>query len=135
MLLGPIIGRQADRFGRRLIIPTGIWMAAVSALILAPPVPVWLAVLVITTLSAGYDMTQPLLASIASALDPPRRGQAIGLNAFTLFVGFGLGSVVFQYSMKTSLATAIVAFAAAQALLGVCALRFFRDEVARHTGT
>jgi len=37
-------------------------------------------------------MTQPLLAGIVTSLDPKRGAQAMGLNVFTLFTGFGVGS-------------------------------------------
>lgn len=128
MLLGPFIGRLADRFGRRFIIPIGLWVAALCALILAPVISLWVAIAAITVLSAGYDMTQPLLAGIVTSLDPKRRGQAIGLNAFMLFTGFGFGSLIFQFCMQMGLGAALVSFTIFQALLGIFALRAFRDE-------
>jgi hypothetical protein len=45
-----------------------------------------------TTLSLGYDVTQPLFAGIVTSLGGNRPGQAMGVNVFALFVGFGLGS-------------------------------------------
>ncbi|BBX88351.1 MFS transporter [Mycolicibacterium aubagnense] len=41
----------------------------------------------------GYDLTQPLLAGIVTQLSA-QRGQAMGLNVCTLFIGFGAGSLV-----------------------------------------
>jgi len=43
----------------------------------------------VTALSLGYDMTQPLLAGIVISLDAKRGGEAMGLNVFALFTGFG----------------------------------------------
>jgi hypothetical protein len=56
------------------------------------------AAVLVTVLSLGYDLTQPLLGGIVTALPalPANRGQALGFNVFTLFVGFGLGSLIFQ---------------------------------------
>ena len=44
-------------------------------------------------LSLGYDMSHPLFAGILTSLDPERRGQAMGLNAFALFNGLGFGAL------------------------------------------
>jgi hypothetical protein len=60
--------------------------AAATALVLNPPTRLLPAV----ALSLGYDMTQPLFGGIITALGGKRAGQAMGLNVFTLFVGFGL---------------------------------------------
>ncbi|RZA24508.1 MAG: MFS transporter [Proteobacteria bacterium] len=128
MLLGPIMGRLADRLGRRLIIPIGAWVASISALVLAPEIPLWAAIVMITVLSAGYDMTQPLLAGIVTSLAPERRGQAIGLNAFLLFTGFGFGALTFQFLMRTGLGTTLLIFGIAQTLLGIFALWAFASE-------
>ena len=128
MLLGPILGRLADRFGRRRIVPAGLILAAGCAFLLVPQVPLWLAVLVITLLSVGFDMTHPLMAGIVSALDPARRGQAMGLNAFAVFTGFGFGSLLFQSLIPFGLAFALAAFAIAQTALALFAARFFPSE-------
>src|SRR2546430_10933107 len=52
-------------------------------------------------LSLGYDMTQPLLAGIVTALGGKQRGgQAMGFNVFTLFTGFGFGSLLFGEALR-----------------------------------
>lgn len=60
----------------------------------------WLAPLVMMALSLGYDMTQPLLSGIVTSLGGKRPGQAMGLNVFILFVGFGCGSFIFGELMR-----------------------------------
>lgn len=53
----------------------------------------------VALLSLGYDLTQPLLAGIVTQL-PGSRGQAMGFNVFTLFIGFGRGSLLFQELLR-----------------------------------
>ncbi len=94
-LLGPPIGRLADRWGRRWLVPAGLGIAALAAGVLICDVSLVTAAFAVTLLSLGYDMTQPLLAGIVTALGGQRGGQAMGLNVFMLFTGFGLGSLLF----------------------------------------
>jgi predicted MFS family arabinose efflux permease len=129
-ILGPVIGHVADRIGRRVVIPAGILIAAGCAVVLIPTVPVACAAVVITVLSLGFDMTHPLLAGIVTSLNPNRRGQALGLNAFVLFTGFGLGSLVFQLLLNAGFETALLLFAIAQGLGGIAAIFLFRLETA-----
>ena len=127
-LLGPIIGRAADRWGRRWLLPTGVIVAAVAAALLIPTVPLVLAAISVTVLSLGYDMTQPLLAGIVTSLDPKRAGQAMGLNVFGLFTGFGLGSLLFGWALQLGFANALIIFCGAQLLAGFTAAAVFGSE-------
>lgn len=126
-LFGPTIGRLADRWGRSQLIPVGLAIGGISAALLALDLPVIAAAVIVTTLSLGYDMTQPLLAGIVTDLSP-KRGLAMGLNVFTLFTGFGLGSLVFSGFLRLGLSTAYVSFGVAALLAGVLAIRLFRSE-------
>ena len=128
MLLGPAIGRAADRFGRRAIIPAGVLLSSLAAAALVPAAPLAWAIVVVTVLSLGYDMSHPLLAGIITSLDPSRRGQAMGLNAFALFTGFGLGSVLFQLLLGRGFGVALGVFAALQLLMAMRAVGLFRSE-------
>jgi MFS family permease len=128
MLLGPTFGRLADRFGRRRIIPLGFVVASLSALALVNREPLWAVTAVIVCLSVGFDMSHPLMAGIVASLDPKRRGQAMGLNAFAIFTGFGMGSLAFQVLMRSGLSLALAAFAAVQMGLAGVALYVFRAE-------
>ncbi|HEY1813523.1 MAG TPA: MFS transporter [Kofleriaceae bacterium] len=94
-LLGPVVGRLADRFGRRWLIRGGFVLAGVCALVLAAPLPALAATVTITALSFGFDLSHPLLAGIVTSLDPVRTAQAMALNTFTIFIGLGVGSLVF----------------------------------------
>jgi predicted MFS family arabinose efflux permease len=128
MLLGPAIGKAADRVGRRAIIPAGLLLSALAAAALMPVAPLAWSVLVVTVLSLGYDMSHPLLAGIITSLNPDRRGQAMGLNAFALFTGFGLGSVLFQLLLGRGFGFALGVFATVQLLMAIRAVGLFRSE-------
>lgn len=127
-LLGPLIGRAADRWGRRRLIPVGIVLAALSAFVLVPAWPLAFAAGAVTTLSLGYDMTQPALAGIVTTFDPTRAGQAMGLNVFALFTGFGVGSLIFSSALRLGFAEALMIFAAVQTLTGIAGIAVFRSE-------
>ena len=127
-LLGPLIGRAADRWGRRWLLPAGLAIAAASAALLVPELPLLGAVLAVTALSLGYDMTQPLLAGIVTALGRQRGGQAMGLNVFMLFTGFGLGSLLFGEALRLDWPAALGLFSAVQLAAALLAVPLFRSE-------
>ena len=68
LLLGPVIGRLADRYGRARIIPAGVALGGICALLLASPLPLLAVQASIVALSLGYDMTQPPLGGIVTNL-------------------------------------------------------------------
>ena len=130
-LLGPAIGRWADRWGRRWIIPLGLVVAALSVAALTFDLPLLAAALAVTLVSLGYDMTQPLLAGIVTQLGGKRAGQAMGLNVFILFTGFGVGSIVFGATVQLGFGAAFALFSSVQLLFGLAALFLFRGETAK----
>ncbi|MFI6358638.1 MFS transporter [Streptomyces sp. NPDC050743] len=119
-LLGPVIGHLADRYGRARIIPTGVALAAACALLLATDSPLPAVAVILTALSLGYDMTQPPLGGIVTDL-PGHRSQAMGLNVFALFTGFGLGSLAFQALLTAGFTVALTAFGATALLAAAVA--------------
>jgi len=92
-----------------------------------------IAALAMTLLSLGYDMTQPLFAGIVTFLSEKRGGQAMGLNVFTLFVGFGLGSLLFGETLRPGFGAALALFSAVQLGATLAALSLFRFETPRHS--
>jgi hypothetical protein len=48
-----------------------------------------------------------LLAGIVTSLDPKRGGQAMGLNVFALFTGFGIGSFFFGEALRAGFGAAL----------------------------
>jgi predicted MFS family arabinose efflux permease len=132
-LLGPTIGRAADRWGRARLVPIGLALSALAAAALLLNFPVLLAPCVALVLSLGYDMTQPLFGGIVTSLGGMRPGQAMGLNVFALFVGFGLGSLIFGELLRFGYGTAFGVFAVGEGLMTVAAVSLFRSELPEPT--
>ena len=131
LLFGPIIGKLADRYGRAWIIPGGVALTGVCALLLALPLGLVVAQAAIILLSLGFDLTHPQLAAVATDLHGPR-GQAVALMAFSLFVGFGLGSLLFQAVLVEGFVVALCVFGACALVGAAAALVFFRGEGPSH---
>ncbi len=130
-LLGPLIGRAADKWGRARLLPIGLALSTLAVAGLLLNLPLVVAAIAITVLSLGYDMTQPLFGGIVTSLGGKRPGQAMGLNVFCLFIGFGLGSLIFGEMLRFGFETAFGTFAAVEMAAALCFLWFFRSEVHR----
>ncbi|WP_039889068.1 MFS transporter [Acidiphilium sp. PM] len=128
-LFGPVIGRLADRLGRGRLIPIGLALGALAAVALILDLPLLAAAIAVTILSLGYDMTQPLFAGIVTSLDSKRPGQAMGLNVFFLFTGFGLGSLLFGEMLHLGFGPTLEAFAAVEAVAAWASNALFGSEV------
>ncbi len=127
-LLGPYVGRLADKKGRGRLLSLGFGLSALSSLILATPIPLIFAAIAVTILSLGYDLTQPLLAGIITQVGKEKPGQAMSLNVFMLFIGFGLGSYLFGLALKLSLVQALIIFSLFQLTLTLLSFKLFRNE-------
>jgi predicted MFS family arabinose efflux permease len=93
-------------------------------------IPVLLAALAVTAISLGYDLTQPLFAGVVTRLGGKERGgQAMGLNVFALFVGFGLGSFIFGEALRLGFDQALFIFAGIQLVATLAAIPLFKGEV------
>jgi predicted MFS family arabinose efflux permease len=128
LLFGEIIGGWGDRYGRRYVVPLGFLWAGICAFLLAFPISRFLAALIITALSLGFEATHPLMSSITTSLDPRHRGQITGLATFTKFLGMGIGALIFQRLIGFSFSTALMVFATAESLAGLAAICGFRKE-------
>jgi predicted MFS family arabinose efflux permease len=128
IFFGTTIGRWGDLYGRRYVVPFGFLWAAGCAFLLLSHSPRFVAALIITALSVGFDATHPLMSSIATSLDPRHRGQITGLATFANFLGMGMGALFFQHLLAFGFNTALAIFASVQTLLGFTALYGFRDE-------
>jgi predicted MFS family arabinose efflux permease len=133
LLLGPVIGRGADRWGRARLLPIGLGLSTLGAALLMLDFPLILAPVVVMVLSLGYDMTQPLLAGVVTSLGGRRPGQAMGLNVFTLFVGSGFGSLIFGELLRVGFGVALGMFMAVELAAALLSLALFRAEVPSHT--
>jgi len=114
-LFGSMIGRAADKWGRFRIIIPGLGIAALATALLATKISVVMAAIAVTVISLGYDLTQPLFAGIVTEIGGKKQGgQAMGLNVFALFTGFGIGSLVFGEMLGLGFDNALLIFAAIQ---------------------
>jgi hypothetical protein len=52
----------------------------------------------------------------------------MGLNVFTLFTGFGVGSFLFGQALSMGFESALVMFSMREAAIGFAALLLFRSE-------
>lgn len=127
LLFGPVIGKLADRYGRARIIPAGVALTGACALVLMPTLPLAAVQAAIILLSLGFDLTQPLLAGIATDLKGAK-GQAVALMAFSLFTGFGLGSLLFQAALNLGFAGALGIFGGVAFIAAAAAAVLFRSE-------
>jgi multidrug resistance protein len=127
---GSLIGRTADRRGRYPIILIGLATAAIATASLALEIPVLVAALAVTLISFGYDLTQPLFAGIVTELGGKKQGgQAMGLNVFALFTGFGIGSLIFGELLKLGLDQALIIFAGVQVVFTIVAAKLLKTEI------
>ncbi|MDQ3396135.1 MAG: MFS transporter [Bacteroidota bacterium] len=126
--MGPVIGKIADKRGRRWLLPLGFAISAAATLIMIFKVPLVIAAVAVTILSLGYDLTQPLLAGIITDVGRNRPGQAMGLNVFTLLMGFGIGSFLFGQVLLLGFKTTLVLFTVFQAIISIIAVSVFRGE-------
>lgn len=127
LIFGPLIGKLADHYGRSWIVPSGVALTGVCALILSLPLHLLFVQMAIIFLSLGFDLTHPQLAAISTDLDGPR-GQAVALTAFSLFVGFGIGSLLFQALLTGGFPVALGTFGTVAILAAGLALWLFREE-------
>lgn len=128
LVCGPLIGKIADRYGRAFVVPSGVALTGLCALLLALPLPLDGVRVAIILLSLGFDLTHPQLAAIATDLGSGARGQAVALMAFSLFAGFGVGSLLFQAALTLGFDGALVTFGAVALVAAAAAAVLFRGE-------
>ncbi|HEX7381761.1 MAG TPA: MFS transporter [Nevskiaceae bacterium] len=128
LLLGPVIGWLADRYGRYFIVPGGVALTGLCAFALAAPLPLDGVRVAIILLSLGFDLTHPQLAAIATDLRGGGRGQAVAVMAFSLFIGFGLGSLLFEAFLAFGFDVALGVFGGFALASAAVAAFLFHDE-------
>jgi len=129
LIFSPAIGRAADRWGRRWLIPPGLAVSAIAVAVLIFQVPLGITTASILVLSLGYDLTQPLFAGIVTDLGGKESlGQIMGLKVFTLFTGFGIGSLLFGEILLLGFGPTLAIFSVMQLLAALAAIPLFRSE-------
>jgi predicted MFS family arabinose efflux permease len=125
---GPLIGNIADKNGRKILLPSGILLSALTVGLLVFHFPLLIAVLLVTILSLGYDLSQPLLAAIVTDFGNNQPGQAMGLNVFMLFMGFGIGSLLFGALLAYGWDAPLLTFTGFQLALALIGFKAFKNE-------
>lgn len=102
-------------------------MAGICPIALTFNLPVFAVPVIATLLSLGYDLTQPLFAGIVTDLSA-QRGQAMGLNVFALFLGFGTASPIFGAMLPVVFETAFRVSAIVAILAGIFAFKLLKSK-------
>lgn len=130
LLFSSLIGQAVDRWGRRWLIPAGLVMAALAGIAMIFEISATETTIAILVLSLGYDLTQPLFVGIVTDLgDDNNLGQTMGLKVFTLFTGFGVGSLIFGELLRFGFVPSLVVFGGIQLIAGLIAVPLFWQEV------
>ncbi|MBC9914782.1 MFS transporter [Chitinophaga varians] len=127
LLLGPVLGKLADRYGRSKIIPLGIFVGALAVLLLSRNFSLAVSCILVTFLSLGFDLSHPLFAAIITTFST-NKGAATGLFAFFLFLGYGLGSLVLSLIVNIGLEKAFQLYGICAVIAGAVAMYVFRNE-------
>jgi predicted MFS family arabinose efflux permease len=127
LLFGPLLGRLADRYGRNKIIPIGLFLSAVTVMLLSQNFTLAASCILVALLSFGFDLSHPLFAAIVTTFSS-NKGAATGLFAFFLFSGYGLGSLVLSLIVNVGLDWAFQLFGIGILVAAVCSIFVFRKE-------
>lgn len=127
LLLGPLLGRLADRYGRNKIIPVGLSLSGVTVLLLSQNLSLAASHVLVALLSLGFDLSHPLFAAIVTTFSS-KKGIATGLFAFSLFVGYGVGSLVLSLIVNIGLDRAFQLYGIGILIAAVCSIVVFKNE-------
>ncbi|WP_343658026.1 MFS transporter [Chryseobacterium sp.] len=127
LLLGPLLGRLADRYGRSRIIPLGLFLGSITVLLLSQNLSLTASCIIVALLSLGFDLSHPLFAAIITTFSS-RKGAATGLFAFFLFSGYGLGSLGLSLIINVGLERAFQLYGAGVLIAAVFSVFVFRNE-------
>ncbi|WP_158799405.1 MFS transporter [Pedobacter sp. L105] len=127
LFLGPLLGKLADRYGRNKIIPLGLFLGAVTVLLLSQNFSLAASCVLVAFLSFGFDLSHPLFAAIVTTFSS-KKGAATGLFAFFLFSGYGLGSLGLSLIVNIGLESSFQLFGAGLLVAAVCSIFVFRKE-------
>ncbi|MEM6375585.1 MAG: MFS transporter [Pseudomonadota bacterium] len=125
-LCGPLLGNLSDRFGRRPVLLTSLFVMAICYLIMALASTLWM--LLLARLAAGItSATQAAAAAYMADTSPPeRRGAGFGLVSAALGLGFvlgpPLGGLLAEIGPRAPFMAAAF-IAVANAVFGFCVLR------------
>jgi len=123
-LFSPISGEWADRYGRKIIIVSGIGMFSVSQWLFGFADNLWMLYLSRLIGGIGIAFTTPAItAYVADITTPDNRGKGLGwigaAMSFGIVIGPGIGGFLAEYGLRLPfyIASAASAFAMGAAIL------------------
>jgi MFS family permease len=123
------IGSATEKYGKTRMIVSGLFVIAVTIIMLIIHGPFWISFMAVALLSLGYVMTQPLFAGVFNNLRNGKiRGVTLGLGTCLLFVGYGTGPVIFQYLLGFGIEHAIVLLALLELSLAFLSLQRLKNK-------
>ncbi|HET7446031.1 MAG TPA: MFS transporter [Solirubrobacterales bacterium] len=128
LLLRPVAGRLADRWGRKPTVLVGTVLIAASGFLILPDLG--LAGLIFARLVVGAGEGSLYTAGSAWIVDlapAARRGRVLGLYGLAVWGGLSVGPLVGQLLLDSSGYTAVWIFAGALPLVGTAIATFIRD--------
>lgn len=119
ILLQPLLGRYADRRGRRLVLVTGPLVYAASIASFSFADAFWLLLLLRVVAGAGEGALYMAPATVVNDLAPPeRRGEAVSLFSLSVWGGIAVGAPLGEVVLRDTHFTSVWLAAAALALAG-----------------
>jgi MFS family permease len=128
LLLRPVAGRLADRWGRKPTVLVGTLLIAASGFLILPDLG--LAGLIFARLVVGVGEGSLYTAGSAWIVDiapAARRGRVLGLYGLAVWGGLSVGPLIGQLLLDASGYRAVWIFAGALPLLGTAIALFIRD--------
>jgi len=134
LLLRPVAGRLADRWGRKPTVLVGSLVISLSGLLIFPDLGV--AGLILSRLVLGIGEGGLYTAGSAWIVDMApiaRRGRVLGLYGLAVWGGLSVGPLAGQLLLESGGYRAVWAFAAAMPLLGAAITTLIADPFEPHT--
>lgn len=128
LFTAPIIGRLSDSYGSKTILIIGLMIASFSSLVLIFSPPLIITIFSTIGMAISYVMTQPLLTGMVTELEAHKRGQAMGLNVFLLFLSFGVGAWVFGEILRFGFPLSLLFFTVLMLIATLIAIILFSSE-------
>lgn len=131
LLMRPVVGWSADRFGRRPLLLTGgaLTIVALVAHLAVDSVVAFVAVRALLGVAEAFFFVAAI-AAVSDIAPPARSGEALNLGSLAVYVGLGLGPVIGETALGVGGFTGAWLVAAAIAAIATV-LSVFMPETAR----
>ena len=135
LLLRPVVGWSADRFGRRPLLIGGSLLTVIGMLLHVVAGDLLLFTLARCTLGAGEAFFFVAALAAASDIAPPeRRGEAISYLSLSLYLGIAIGPPIAEWIFASGSYVAVWLTAAVVAAIAVAQSVFVSESAPNVTG-